>query len=109
VLLIAFGCAVLVYVILGFAMAILTSQMMALLQGDDAGARLETQSQPTLRWWGVQSMMGYHPLNPRIWFEIVRARDLPARARKKQREMRIAFAALIASFVILGVLLVARG
>lgn len=100
-LLIAFGCAMLIYVVLAFALAILASQMMALLQGDEEGARLERQAAPTLRWYGVQSMMGYHPLNPRLWFDIVRASNLPERARNKQWQIRFVFVALIVAIVVL--------
>jgi hypothetical protein len=107
--LIAFGSLMLLYVILGFAMAILTSQMMVILQGDEAGARLEKQSKPRVRWYGILSMMGYHPLNPSLWFEIVRASDLPSNALKKQREMRIVFAALIAALATLGILMIFGG
>lgn len=82
-MLIAFGSVMLLYVILGFAMSILTSQMMVILQGDEAGARLEKQSKPRVRWYGILSMMGYHPLNPRLWFEIVRASDLPTDALRE--------------------------
>lgn len=108
-MLIAFGSVMLLYVILGFSMAILTSQMMVILQGDETGARLEKQSKPRVRWYGVLSMMGYHPLNPRLWFEIVRASDLPTDALNKQRQMRLVFAALIAAFATLGILMIFRG
>ena len=104
-LLMAFGCAILVYVVSGFAMAILTSQIMALLQGSEVAARLEEQSKPKVRWYGLQSMMGYHPLNPRVWFDIVRASDLPTHVRDKQRQMQVALAALIFAFLSSGAII----
>lgn len=101
-MLIAFGSVMLLYTILGFAMAILTSQMMAILQCHETGARLEEQSRPGVRWHGILSILGYHPRNPHLWLEIVRASDLPIHALKKQRELRIVFAGLIVAFATLG-------
>lgn len=106
---IAFGSLMLLYIILAFAMSILTSQMMVILQGHEAGVRLEAQSKPRVRWYGILSMMGYNPLNPYLWFEVVRASDLPAGALKKQGEMRIVFIGLIVTMAIFGGLLLFGG
>jgi hypothetical protein len=107
VVVIVFGCVLVIYVVLGFAMAILASQMMALLQDNEIAARLEKQSKPRVRWYGVHSIMGYHPLNPRLWFDIVMAPDLPQHALNKQRQMRVVFAAETAAFICLGALVLA--
>ena len=87
---------------LAFAMAILASQVMVVVQGREVGVRVEYCARAKLQWFGGQSMLGYHPLNPRLWFKIVRARDLPWNAENKQRLMRILFGALIIAVLVLG-------
>ncbi len=87
---------------LAFAMAVLASQVMVVVQGKEAGARLEYGARAKLRGPGVQSILLYHPLNPHLWFEIVRARDLPWEAENKQRLMRILFGCLIIAVPTLG-------
>jgi hypothetical protein len=87
---------------LAFAMAILASRVVAVVQGKDPGVRLESNTAAKPQWFGVRSMLGYHPLSPRLWFEIVRARDLPWDAENKQRLMRILFGVLIVALLGLG-------
>ncbi len=87
---------------LGFAMAMLAWQVIAIVQGNEVSVQPENGSRAKQRWFVSQSMLRYHLLDPRLWFEIVRARDLPWNAEHKQRLMRILLGALIVALLGMG-------
>ncbi len=86
---------------LALAMVILAWQVIAAVRGKGVAVRIENGSRAKPLWFGGQTMLRYHLLDPRLWFEIVRARDLPWNAEHKQRLMRILLGALIV--VLLGI------
>src|SRR5689334_22112336 len=87
---------------LACAMAVLAAQVMAVVQGKEVSVRLESYTRTKLGWLGTASVLGYHPLSPRLWLGIIRARDLPWNAENKQRLMRINLAALIVLLLLFG-------
>jgi hypothetical protein len=80
-------CGVLAYTILGFAAAIITSQIMAIVHGTPVQAALEERC--TQSWYRPESFLGYHPLNHRTWFAMVNYPAMPLEALSRQRTLRL--------------------
>lgn len=78
---------VLAYTVLGFAAAIITSQIMAIVHGTPVQAALEDRCQQS--WYRVESFLGYHPLNHRVWFTMANHPAMPLEALSKQRTLRL--------------------
>jgi hypothetical protein len=88
---------ILAYTALGFAAAIVSSQIMAIVHGTPVEAALADRCKQS--WHRLESFLGYHPLNHRTWFAMVSYRAMPPEALAKQRTLRVILALQLVAFV----------
>jgi hypothetical protein len=79
--------AVGVFTVLGFVGAITASQIMAAVHGTSIQSDLEGEIKQS--WNRVESWLGYHPMNHRVWQAMVQHPSLPSEVRGKQRVLLV--------------------
>lgn len=89
--------AVVAFTILSFAAAMIASQIMSVVHGTPVQAALEERCKQS--WYRVESWMGYHPLNQRVWYAMINFPAMPPEALGKQRALRVICALQVVAFV----------